>query len=191
VYVNTYKGVTKEMAKKKGDYSEGSIRRSMARGAGARGQNALNSNGSDAFNVVRRSTKGHYRIEFMNVYENRTNKDVELRITYGKDLVAQHIGVPIDMVTLKQKKTNGNQTLTSLDEVFYVKVGQDVAGKLSIRTQRLWKKSNLIFIFQAKKIALKPPQKAFVRSKGFKKRTTSQIAESKRKGYHKRRGGTY
>ncbi|BAN59639.1 hypothetical protein N374_gp194 [Bacillus phage phiNIT1] len=118
-----------------------------------------------------------------------TEKDIELRKTYGIDLVAGNLKVPTDMVTLRAKKKTGEQTLTSLDEVYYVKVGQETCGKLSIRTQRLWKSSNLIFVFQIKKTALKPPQKAFSRNKGFKKRTTSQKSQASRNSYNKRRGG--
>jgi hypothetical protein len=174
--------------KKKSDYN--SVRRSAARGADSRGTTGINHNGSDAYRQARKSTKGHYRVEFTHVYEKMTDKDVELRKTYGRDLVAGSVGVPIDMVTLKPKKESGDQTLTSLDEVFYVKVGQDNYGKLSIRTQRLWKSSNLIFVFQAKKNAIKPPQKAFSRNKGFKKKTVSQKSQASRKSYQNRRGGT-
>ncbi|AXH71196.1 hypothetical protein BSP36_150 [Bacillus phage BSP36] len=166
-----------------------SVSRSMSRGAGARGTSAIPNSGREAYTKSRQSTRGHYRIEFTQVYENMTEKDVELRKVYGVDLVAGNLGVPIDMITLKAKKKTA-QTLTSLDEVFYVKVGQDTCGKLSIRTQRLWKGSILIFVFQKKKTAIKPPQKAFSRNKGYKKRTASQKSQASRNSYNKRRGGT-
>lgn len=167
------------------------MRRSIARGAGARGTSGLNSNGTDAYKQAKKSTKGHYRVEFTEVFDRATERDIELRRTYGKELIARHLGTPADMVSLRAKKKTGEQTLTALDEVFYVKVGQDTVGKLSIRTQRHWKGVTLIFIFQVKKVALKPPQKAFSRTRGFKKQTASQRAQTNRKSYHKRRGGTY
>lgn len=114
---------------------------------------------------------------------------MELRHTYAKDLVAGDIGVPVDMITLRTKKSSGQQTLTALDEVFYVKVGNVNYGKISIRTQRLRKNSLLIFVFQAKKNAVKPPQKAYSRNKGFKKRTTGQKQQASRKSYNSRKGG--
>jgi hypothetical protein len=166
-----------------------SIKRSIARGAGVRGTTGINQNGADAYNQARKSTKGHYRIDFSKVYENMTEKDIELRRKYGKDLVAQSLGVPGDMITLKLKRQGVQQTLTSLDEVFYVKVGQDTAGKLSIRTQRLRKNNLLMFVFQVKKVALKPPQKAFSRNKGFKKKSASQKSQTSRNSYRSRRGG--
>ncbi|AYJ76343.1 hypothetical protein BSP12_157 [Bacillus phage BSP12] len=174
------------MAKKS---KQNSVTRAMARGAGARGTSAVPNSGREAYDKARKSTKGHYRVEFTQVYENMTEKDVELRKVYGVDLVAGNLGVPVDMVTLQTKKKT-EQTLTALDEVFYVKVGQDVCGKLSIRTQRLWKGSILIFVFQLKKTALKPPQKAFSRKRGYKKRTASQKSQASRDSYNKRRGGT-
>lgn len=166
-----------------------SFRRSMARGNGARGTTGINGNGTDAYKQSLKSNKGHYRIEFTRTFENMTDKDVELRVQYGKDLVAGNLAVPVDMVKLRAKKTSGEQTLTSLDEVFYVKVGNVNYGKLSIRTQRLRKNALLIFVFQIKKIALKSPQKPYSRNKGFKKRTTGQLQQSSRKSYNKRTGG--
>lgn len=172
---------------KKRDYSAGSVNRSIARGVMPRGITGMVNHGADAYKQHRKSTKGHYRIAFMNTYENVTEKDIELRVQYGKELVAQHIGSPMDMITLEPKRVHGKQTLTSLDEVFYVRVGLDIAGKLSIRTQRTWKTNSLIIIFQEKKIAPKPPQKAFSRKVGFKKRTKSQKAQSSRNSYNRRR----
>jgi hypothetical protein len=168
-----------------------SVRRSMARGASARGTSGINENGADAYKKSRQSNKGHYRVEFSQMYENMTERDIELRHTYGRDLVALNVGVPADMITLRKKKQGGEQTLTSRDEVFYVKVGKDNYGKLSIRTQRLWKTTALMFVFQVKKSAVKPPVKAYSRSKGFKKQTTSQRSQNNRQSYRKRRGGTY
>lgn len=165
-----------------------SVSRSVARGAGARGTSGINNNGAEAYNQARKSTKGHYRVEFSRVFEDMTDKDVQLRLTYGKDLVAGNLGVPVDMLTLRKRKAP-TQTLTSTDEVFYVKVGADTAGKLSIRTQRLRKTTLLMFVFQVKKVALKPPQKAFSRKVGFKNKTTSQKSQTKRNSYNSRKGG--
>lgn len=175
------------MTKKKGE--QNSVRRSVARGASARGTTGINENGVDAYKRARQSNKGHYRVEFTNVYEKMTDRDIELRKVYGKDLIAGSVGVPADMITLVSKKKTGEQTLTALDEVYYVKVGKDNYGKLSIRTQRLWKSVTLIFVFQVKKVALKSPQKAYSRSAGYKRRTTSQKSEASRKSYRTRRGG--
>lgn len=166
-----------------------SVRRSMARGADARGTTSINENGKDAYKQSLKNTKGHYRLEFIKTFENMTEKDIELRKKYALDLISAHIAVPVDMITLKPKRKVPVQTLTSMDEVFYVKVGNVVYGKCSIRTQRLRKNNLLMFAFQAKKTAVKPPQKAFSRKIGFKKRSTSQKSQASRKSYRTRRGG--
>jgi hypothetical protein len=168
-----------------------SVRRSMARGADARGTTGLNENGADAYKKAKQSDKGHYRVEFSHMYKDMTEKDVELRHKYGTELVAQNVGVPADMIHLRKKRQSGEQTLTAQDEVFYVKVGQDNYGKLSIRTQRVWKTTLLIFVFQVKKNAIKPPVKPYSRGRGFKPQTASQRSQNNRKSYHTRRGGTY
>lgn len=165
------------------------VRRSMARGTGARGTTGITNNGTDAYKQALKSTKGHYRIEFTKTFENMTDKDVELRLTYGKDLVAGNLGVPVDMIKLRAKKVSGELTLTAHDEVYYVKVGNVNYGKLSVRTQRLRKNALLIFVFQIKKTALKPPQAAYSRNKSFKKRTTGQRQQASRKSYNNRKGG--
>lgn len=175
------------MTKKKG--SQNSVQRSIARGAEARGTTGINNNGAEAHKRARQSNTGHYRIEFTQVYERMTEKDLSLRKTYGIDLIASNVGVPADMITLVSKKKSGELTLTSLDEVYYVKVGKDNYGKLSIRTQRLWKSATLIFVFQVKKTVLKSPQKAFSRTVGFRARTASQKSEASRKSYRTRKGG--
>jgi hypothetical protein len=167
----------------------GSMKRSMARGTSARGTTGLNENGKDAYKKSKQSERGHYRIQFTKMFNPVSEKDIELRKVYAKDLIAEDVGVPADMITLKAKKSSGTQTLTSRDEVFYVKVGKDNYGKISIRTQRLWKVNILIFVFQVKTTAIKPPQKAFSRNVGFKQRTKSQKSEASRKSYRTRRGG--
>lgn len=165
------------------------LRRSMARGIGARGTTGITNNGTDAYKQSLKSTKGHYRVEFTRTFENMTDKDIDLRLQYGKDLVAGHMAVPVDMIKLRAKKTSGEVTLTAHDEVYYVKVGNVNYGKLSIRTQRLRKSALLIFVFQIKKNAIKPPQAAYSRSKGFKKRSTSKKQQASRKSYNSRKGG--
>lgn len=160
-----------------------------ARGRTSRGLTGINDNGKDAYKKSLSSTKGHYRVEFTRVFEGLSEKDVELRKVYGTDLVSQYAGIPADMLTLHLKKSTGEQTLTSKDEVYYIKVGKDIYGKLSIRTQRLLKGNMLVFVLQAKKNAVKSPQKAFSRSKGFKKKTTSQKRQTSRNSYYNRERG--
>ena len=164
-----------------------SVNRSIGRGAGARGTSQISNNGKDAYRKSKQSTKGTYRVEFTKMYEGVSEKDIELRKTYGKDLISLNVGVPADMITLRTKKDNSNQTVTALDEVFYVKVGKDNYGKLSIRTQRLRRSNLLIFVFQVKKNAPKPPQKSFSRPRTYNKKSRSQKSQTSRSSWNRRK----
>ncbi len=177
------------MREKKGQPN--AVQRSMSRGLGARGDGTknINDNGKDAYKRSRQSTKGQYRVGFTEMFERVTERDIELKHTYAKDLLSNYLKVPVDMIHLKVKR-KPQQTLTSVDEVFYVKVGSDIYGKVSIRVQRVLRGNMLIFVFQEKRAAPKPPAKSYSRKTGFKKKTSSQISQTKRKSYHSRQGGT-
>jgi len=174
------------MPKKKADYNF--VRRSIARGVGAQG-GGVNDNGRNAMNNAKKSTKGHYRIAFSKLYERVSEKDVELRKKYAMDLISKEVAVPVDLITLKARKSTGEQTVTALDEVFYVKVGSITYGKISIRTQRHWKGVNLLFIFQTKGTKLQPPKKGFPGMRGYKKRTKSQVMDANNRSYRNRKEG--
>jgi hypothetical protein len=150
----------------------------------------MNNNGTDAYNQSLKSAKGHYKLEFTQMYEHLSERDIDLRYTYAKDLLSNNIGVPTHMINLKPKRTESLQpTLTARDEIFYVRVGNVIYGKMSIRTQRLRRNLVLIFIFQVKKISIKSPQKSFTRPMRLTKRTQSQRSQTNRKSYNARRGG--
>jgi len=176
------------MAKKK-DYNF--VRRSIARGAAARGiGNKISDVGADAHKIAKKSNKGHYYIRFTKNYQGVSEKDVELRVKYAKDLLSAELAVPVEAITFKQK-SKPKQTLTSLDCVYYVKVGSITTGKMSIRVQRLWKSINLLFIYQEKKSALKPVKKGVGTLQPFKKKTKSQMADEANKADRKRKDGKY
>ncbi|AHJ87177.1 hypothetical protein BCP8-2_139 [Bacillus phage BCP8-2] len=166
------------------------VQRSMSRGLGSRGDGTknINDNGKDAYKRSRQSTKGIYRVGFTEMFERVTERDIELKHTYAKDLLSNYLKVPVDMIHLKVKR-KPQQTLTSVDEVFYVKVGSDIYGKVSIRVQRVLRGNILIFVFQEKAASPKPPAKSYSRKTGFKKKTSSQVSQTKRKSYHSRQGG--
>lgn len=173
------------MTKRRGN----SVRRSLSRGADARGTSAVPDSGRDAYDKSVKSTTGTYGIEFVTAYEKATERDVELRESYGKSLISGTVGVPADMITMKLKKSSGQQTLTALDEVFYVYVGKQVYGKLSIRTQRVLRHTDLIFIYQSKARSPKPPRESYSRKSNYSKKSRSQISQTKRQSYRNRRQG--
>jgi len=174
---------------KKKDYNF--VRRSAARGAAARGiGNKISDVGADAHKIAKKSNKGHYYIRFTKVYQGVSERDVELRNKYAKDLIAAELAVPTESIILKQR-SKPKQTLTSLDCVYYVKIGSITAGKMSIRVQRLWKSINLMFIYQEKGKAIKPVKKGVGTLQPFKKKTKSQISDEANKADRKRKDGKY
>jgi len=176
------------MSKKK-DYNF--VRRSIARGGAARGiGNKISDVGADAHKIAKKSNKGHYHIRFTKVYQGVSERDIELRNKYAKDLIAAELAVPTESIVLKQR-SKPKQTLTSLDCVYYVKIGSITAGKMSIRVQRLWKSINLMFIYQEKGKAIKPVKKGVGTLQPFKKKTKSQISDEANKADRKRKDGKY
>lgn len=113
----------------------------------------LYGSGSSKNNVAkqRKSHKGYYKLGFVEPYERMTERDIELRQEYAKDLIGKYTGLPKDLIQFKKKSTN--QTILSLDEVFYVKTGIEPIGKVSIRVQRLFKTVSLTIIYQEKRLS--------------------------------------
>lgn len=96
------------------------------------------------------SRKGYYRLAFVESFNKMTDRDIDIRQEYAKDLIATYARVPKDMVVFRKKSSK--TSLVSLDEVFYVKLGKSTVGKISIRVQRTFKEATLSFIFQEKRI---------------------------------------
>lgn len=172
------------MAKKKGTNY---VKRSQARGNASRGlHNKISDQGKDAIANHKKSTKGSYYVQFTKMYQSVSEKDVELRLKYAKDLLSDHLAIPVEMIVLKPKG-KGTQTLTALDTVYYVKIGSITVGKVSIRVQRLWKGINLLFVYQQRQQAIKPVKKGVGSIQPYKKKTKSQIADQANKADRKRR----
>jgi hypothetical protein len=172
------------MAKKKGTNF---VKRSIARGTHSRGlHNKISDQGADAWNVRKKSTKGSYYIKFTKVYQSVSEKDIELKEKYAKDLLSDELVTPVEFIKLKRKGKD-KQTLTALDSVHYVVIGSITVGKVSIRVQRLWKGINLIIIYQQRGQAIKPVKKGVGSIQPYKKKTKSQIADQANKADRKRR----
>lgn len=125
----------------------------------------------------RKSHKGYYKLAFVEPYERMTERDVELRQEYAKDLIGKYTGLPKDLIQFRKKSSK--QTIVSLDEVFYVKTGKEPIGKLSIRVQRLFKSVSLTIIYQEKRLSddstySRDAQGSFKRKSRSAKRKTSR-----------------
>lgn len=104
----------------------------------------------DIIKKQRQTNLGYYRLGIVETYNKMTSRDIDIRQEYAKDLIGRYIGAPKDLITFRKKSTT--QTALSLDEVFYVKIGKETVGKVSIRVQRLFSSSNLTFIYQEKNL---------------------------------------
>lgn len=135
--------------------------------------------GQSGSNQKKKSTKGYYHVAFVKEYKGLTERDLELKLDYGKDLVHHYTGVPYDMLSLRKKTER--QTLSSVDSVFYVKTGKEVIGKLSIRVQRRFNDLALVFVYMEKNYAPKEIRRV---SKGQRKiggQTRSDKRQANRK----------
>ncbi|QPY77416.1 hypothetical protein ANTHOS_180 [Bacillus phage Anthos] len=165
---------------------ENSARRSISRGVNARGDGTknLNNNGADAYNNALKKKEGKYKPSFVEPYDNLTERELSLKLEYAKDLLSKHLGVTRELIKLETKRSKKVTTLTSLDEVYYVKVGTTILGKMSIRTQRTWKSTSLLFVYQEKQVMVQEGKGAFSKT-NVKTKSKGVIGHDKRKSYNK------
>jgi len=131
------------------------------------------------------SKKGYYKLAFVESFDKMTDRDVDIRQEYAKDLIATYVKVPKSMVVFRKKSST--TSLASLDEVFYVKIGKSTVGKISIRVQRTFTQTTLSFVFQEKSIRdVASKHKKGMRTFGGKsKADTRQANRRNRKGKKK------
>ena len=132
---------------------------------------ALGKGSSNQIKKERQTNKGHYKLAFIEPFSGVTNRDVEIKQEYAKDLISKYVGYPKDMI--KFRKKSAKQTVLSLDEVFYVKIGLETVGKVSIRVQRTFKANNMTIIYQEKK--LRAPRKPTKKKKGSRTKDTRRL----------------
>lgn len=106
---------------------------------------------TSAWESRRQSGKGFYETRFVETYDNLTERDLDLLYDYGIDLVRKFTGEPKKTLSLSEKKNK--QTVLGRNEVYYVKRGVDIIGKLSISyratpNERL----SATYIYQEKKL---------------------------------------
>lgn len=131
----------------------------------------------------RQSHKGYYKLGFVEPFTGMTERDLEIRQEYSKDLISKFCGVPKDMVYFRKKSSK--QTIVSLDEVFYVKIGKETVGKLSIRIQRMFKTNNMTIIYQEKKLRDGSTYSRDAQG-SFKKKTKSSARKNNRNNKRKK-----
>lgn len=97
------------------------------------------------------SKRGTYNMEFIRSFKDMTEMDIDLRIDYAKDLLHKLLNVHEDFIQFEMKKGSGKSGITTRYEVFYVSVGKEVVGKMSIATQRAFLTNTLTFVYQSRR----------------------------------------
>lgn len=90
------------------------------------------------------SPKSNYVVKTSREYRNLTEEDVELRRKYGLSLVSNYTNTDKKFIRMDKKITN--QTLTSLNEVYYIYRAGNAYGKLAISVQRTHRGISMTFI---------------------------------------------
>lgn len=90
-----------------------------------------------------------YRVRFIKKFDNMTNTDVSLQKKYALNLISRELNLPEKYITLKQKGTK-KESIMCTDRVYYVYRSKKLIGKCSIREQRTFKSTSLIFIFKTR-----------------------------------------
>lgn len=90
-----------------------------------------------------------YKLLFMKRFDYVSQKDIGLQKKYALNLISDAIGVKEEFLTMKQKGKKVEDILHT-DRVFYVHKGKKLIGKCSIREQRNFKGTHLIFVFKTR-----------------------------------------
>lgn len=125
------------------------------------------------------SNKGYYKLAFVETFDKMTERDIEVRQEYAKDLISTYMKVPKDLVSFRKKSSKTG--IASLDEVFYVKVGTNTVGKISIRIQRTFKEATLGIVYQEKRIRDTYTAPAVRGHKGYTGRSKSDVRQANRR----------
>lgn len=98
----------------------------------------------------KKSLKGTYAyvVQTTREYKDVTEADIELRAKYGKSLISNYTSTDKKLIKLNKKITSN--TLTMLNEVYYVYLGGQAYGKLSISVQRTPRGRKMTFILTKK-----------------------------------------
>lgn len=139
--------------------------------------------GSQAQVKMRRSAKGHYYVKDSRMFDSVTPRDLELRTEYARDIVAQNMRVPKESIRLTMRG-EPTKSLLVTDELYHVRRGVDIIGKVAIRVQTTFRGDNLIIVYSEKRIKAKETHRNSSGQRGINKQSRSssqQKASARRK----------
>lgn len=130
-------------------------------------------------NINPEVSKGYYTLGFTTKIKKATKKDVDLSEDYGIYLVGKFHKILPKLLYLELKETNS--TVSSVDTVHYVKMGQLYLGKLSISYQQYPTYTNILYVYRNKNTSIN-----FKKQVLGKKHTLSTAMKSGYSDYKKR-----
>lgn len=129
---------------------------------------------------------GIYKVAITQGYKDLTEEEVDLRTSYARSIIANYYSTPKE--TFHLRRQTRKQTLSSVDEVYYVKQLNKALGKISIRTQRTFSGVDMIFVYRVKTTRKLDKQDTNFRSRKSYLQTDAQKREHLRasdRSYHR------
>lgn len=117
--------------------------------------NLLGGTGNNSFFTKKAKEPGDetkviaYKLLFTKRFDYVTQKDIGLQKKYALNLISDAVNIREEFLSLKQKGKKIEEILHT-DRVFYVHRGKKLIGKCSIREQRTFKGTHLIFVFKTR-----------------------------------------
>ncbi|WAX23359.1 hypothetical protein VL10_ORF168 [Staphylococcus phage vB_SauM_VL10] len=90
-----------------------------------------------------------YKPLFVKRFDNVTATDIKIQKKYALDLISEAVNIKKKYLVMKQKGKL-TQTILHTDRVYYVYRGKKLIGKCSIREQRTFRGTHLIYIFSTR-----------------------------------------
>lgn len=95
------------------------------------------------------STVIKYKPLFVKRFDNVTSTDIKIQKKYALDLISDAVNIKKNYLIMKQKGKM-SKTILHTDRVYYVYRSKKLIGKCSIREQRTFKGTHLIYIFSTR-----------------------------------------
>lgn len=130
-------------------------------------------------NINPERAKGYYTVAFTTKIKHATKKDIDLAETYGVYLVGKFHKIIPKLLYLEEKEEKN--TISSIDTIYYTKVGNLYLGKLAISIQQYPTYTNILYVYRNKNTSIN-----FKKQTLLQKRKLSTAMNSSYSDYKKR-----
>lgn len=146
---------------------------------------ADNKHGKHSHSTQRKSNKGYYKLAFVEPFTNLTQRDIDLKKEYALDAIGRFYDTNKSLLHLRKKEEN--QSYLAIDTIYYVRLGKEPIGKVSIRVTKLFNTNSMTIVYQEKNVD--DPNKKRKRQSHIGYGETRNKKSKKRR--HKRNNKTY